>query len=105
MTLQSLFSKNLQEAQRQGKDHNSINCLCGCTERKIVLTEAEVEAAKITWQQFMTQKLWNVFEDDTDGWMFGSPKTQTNIGIVPYTLARIRLGLNRSCWGSYIQVS
>ena len=78
MTLQSLFDKHLKEMQKQGKDHNAIDHLCGCTERKIVLTEAETEAAKLTWQQFMAQKFCHKF--DCDGWMFGSPKTQTNIG-------------------------
>lgn len=102
MTLQSLFDKKLKVVQKQGKDHNAINRLCGCTERKIVLTEAEAEAGKLTFREFMSKKLWNVF--DADGWLFASPETQTNIGLVPYALARIRLGLNRHCWDNYIQV-
>ncbi len=104
MTLQQLFNKNLKEVQRQGKDHTAINTLCGCTERKIVLTEAEAEAGRITFNTMMVEKLWNDLQFE-GGWLFGSPKTQLNIGLVPSNLAKLRLGLNRHCWDSYIQVS
>lgn len=103
MTIEKLFKKNLKNMQKQGKDHNAINCICGCTERKIVLTEAESEAGKITWSMMMSNKLWHDPEF-VGGWTFGSPKTMLGIGIVPSKLATQRLGLNRHCWDNYIQV-
>jgi hypothetical protein len=103
MTIEKLFKLNLKQAIRQGFDNSAINKLCGCTERKIVLTQAEAEAGKQVYETFMRDKLWN---DDEfgQGWLFGSPKTMLNIGLVPSKLAQNRLRLNAHCWADYPQV-
>ena len=100
MKVTALFKKELRQAVKDGKDHSSINWLAGCTERKIVLSEAEVEAGKKVYAKFMSEKLWH---DDEFGesWMFGSPKTMLNIGMVPLKLANQRRGLNRGDWENY----
>lgn len=106
MTLKYLFKRELKKAIKQGFDHTECNCLCGCTTRKVVLSRAEAEAGKQTWDIFMKDKLWN---DDKfgQGWMFGSPKTMLNFGLIPSDLARKRLNINRADWdnGEYIQIS
>jgi len=102
MKIIKLFNRHLKQTIKEGYDHNNINCLAGCTERKLVLTEAEAEAGKRTWNEFMASKLWN--EDDSQTWMFGSPATYLNIGLVPFKLAQQRLGLNRHCWATYRQI-
>ena len=102
MKIEKLFLKNLKQTIRDGHNHESINCLCGCTNRKVVLTKAEAEAGKQTYEQFMAQKLWN--ECDDRSWLFGSPKTMLNIGLIPLKLAQNRLGLNSHCWQSYNQI-
>jgi len=101
MTVEKLFQKNLRQAIKDGHDHEAINWLAGCTDRKVVLTRAEAEAGKQTYRQFMADKLWNQFDG---GWMFGSPAIMLNIGMIPSKLAHLRLGLNRHCWDSYSQV-
>lgn len=101
-TIDQLFKRNLKQAIKQGLDYQKVNCLCGATERKIVLTQAEAEAGKQTWSQFMGDKMWDLAGDS---WMFGSPETNLNIGLVPIKLAQQRLGLNRHCWDSYLQIS
>jgi len=103
MKVATLFRKELRQAIKDGKDHSSINWLAGCTERKIVLSEAEVEAGKKVYAKFMSEKLWH---DDEFGesWMFGSPETMLNIGMVPLKLAKDRRGLNRQNWDKYNQV-
>ena len=103
MKVTTLFKKELRQAIKDGKDHSSINWLAGCTERKIVLSEAEVEAGRKVYAKFMSEKLWH---DDEFGksWMFGSPETMLNIGMVPLKLANQRRGLNRQNWDKYNQV-
>ena len=98
-----MFRKELKQAIKEGKDHSSINWLAGCTERKIVLSEAEVEAGRKVYAKFMSEKLWH---DDEFGksWMFGSPETMLNIGMVPLKLANQRRRLNRQNWDKYNQV-
>ena len=106
MTIDKLFQKHLKQVVKEGFDHKAINCLAGCTDRKLTLTEAEGEAGKRTFQQFMAEKLWNDPEIDTaPGWLFGSPKTNLNIGLVPGKLAYQRKGLNRSNWHLYQQIT
>ena len=104
MTLEKLFKKELKAAIKQGVDHTRIDELAGCTTRKIVLTAAEAIAGKNVYTKFMTEQLW---QDDEfgQGWLFGSPKTNLNIGLVPSSLASQRLGLNRHCWHLYGQVT
>ena len=102
MLISKLFKEHLKQAIEEGYDHNYINRLAGCTDRKLVLSEAEGEAGKRTWNTFMADKLWN--DDNDRSWMFGSPVTQLNIGLVPYKLAQDRLGLNRHCWDAYRQI-
>jgi hypothetical protein len=122
MTLKSLFKRELNKAIKQGLDHEVCNRLCGCTERKIVLTEAEAEAGKKTYEIYMTKEFLNEhllhgkpnptmqecrdFDRDWNGWLFGSPKTRLNIGLVPTDLSRQRLRLSDHLWdsGDYIQV-
>ena len=105
MTLDKLFKKHLKQAIKEGYDHKAINWLAGCTERKLTLTEAEGEAGKRAYQQFMSEELWNDTEMDADpGWFFGSPARVNNIGLVPSQLATHRLGLNRSNWHLYHQI-
>lgn len=103
MTLVKLYKAQLKKAIKQGFDHSVINKLCGCTDRKIVLTQAEAEAGKKTYEIFMADKLWN---DDEfgQGWLFGSPKTMLNIGLVPSKLAQDRLRLNSHLWADYPQI-
>ncbi len=103
MTVERLFKTNLKLAIANGKEHKFCQYLCGCTQRKIALTEAEAEAGKITWDMMMEQKLWNDPQWNS-GWAFGSPNTMLNIGLVPSKLAKTRLGINRADWDSYIQV-
>lgn len=106
MTIDELFKQHLKQAIKDGYDHKIINRLAGCTNRKLVLTEAEGEAGKRTYQQFMAGKLWNDSEvDAAPGWLFGSPETNLNIGLVPSKLASQRLGLNRSNWHLYHQIN
>jgi hypothetical protein len=69
----------------------------------VVLTKAEAEAGKLTYARFMECKLWNDPEIER-GWLFGSPKTNLNIGLIPLKLSRARLGLNHQNWDSYIQI-
>jgi hypothetical protein len=99
MKLETLFKKELKLAIKQGADHNQCNHLAGCI-RRIVLTEAEGVAGKKVFEKFMAEKLWN---DDSfgQGWLFGSPKTMLNIGLVPSKLAKIRLGINMADWAEY----
>lgn len=100
MKLETLFKKELKTAIKQGIDHTRINEVAGCTERKIVLTAAEAIAGKNVYEKFMTGHLWNDDEFGL-GWLFGSPNTMLNIGLVPSKLARERLGLNRHNWHLY----
>jgi hypothetical protein len=48
----------------------------------------------------MSEKLWHDKEFG-ESWMFGSPETMLNIGMVPLKLANQRLGLNRGDWENY----
>ncbi|KKN73854.1 hypothetical protein LCGC14_0396560 [marine sediment metagenome] len=106
MTITKLFKKHLKQAIRDGYDHTKINCIAGCTERKLTLSEAEGEAGKRTYSMFMQEKLWNDTEMDArPGWLFGSPKTMLNIGLVPIELRDKRLGLNQHNWDSYKQIT
>ena len=100
MKLDTLFKRELKSAVKQGINHTRINYVAGCTERKIVLTAAEAVAGKNVFIKFMFDNLWkdNEFEG---GWLFGSPDTMLNIGLVPAKLAKQRLGLNRQSWHSY----
>lgn len=103
MKLDMLFKKELKSAIKQGIDHTRIDEVAGCTERKIVLTAAEAIAGKKVFEKFMADKLWNdtEWEEGDRGWLFGSPDTMLNIGLVPAKLANNRLGLNRHCWHLY----
>ncbi len=103
MKCTTLFKKYLKQAEAKGLDHNQIKYLAGCTERKLTLTEAEVEAAKQTWQQFMGGKMWHD-NDFGESWMFGSPETQLNIGMLPLKLAHQRLSWTKLPKNCYIQV-
>ncbi len=107
MTLDTLFKKELGAAVKQGIDHTRIDYVAGCTERKIVLTAAEAVAGKNVYIKFMFDKLWKDKEWETGdrGWLFGSPDTMLNIGLVPAKLAMTRLGLNRHCWHLYGMVT
>jgi hypothetical protein len=105
MKLTALFNKYLKLAQDSGIDYEKVNNLAGCTERKIVLSLAEVYAGKLCYDQMMSEKLWNDPEFNAErGWLFGSPKTEINIGLVPLKLAEKRLGLNRHLWDKYNQI-
>ena len=101
MTTTKLFKKNLKRVIAEGKSHIVCDRLAG-VERRIVLTEAEAEAGKLTFQTMMKEKLWNDPEFDNErGWLFGSTKTNLNIGLVPANLARIRMGINMADWADY----
>ena len=43
-TFEAFFKASLKRAIAEGYDHTKIDHLAGCTERKLVLTEAEGEA-------------------------------------------------------------
>ena len=100
MKLDILFKRELKSAINKGIDHTRICHVAGSTERKIVLTAAEAIAGKAVYDKFMNEQLWkdNEFEG---GWLFGSPETMLNIGLIPSKLARQRLGLNRHYWHLY----
>jgi hypothetical protein len=116
MTVTKLFAKYLRQTIKAGFDHQAINNLAGCTDRKVVLTMAEAEAGKLTYQYFMDNKLWNdpEWESAERGWLFGSPEKKwsavtnsfvcQNIGLIPLKLSTKRLGLNRQNWDSYHQI-
>ncbi len=106
MTLEKIFAKNLKKATKEGFDNIKINRLAGCSERKLLLTEAEGEAAKRTYQQFMSGKLWNDPEIDAEpGWLFGSSLISLNIGLAPSKLAKQRLGLNSNNRHLYLPIN
>ena len=100
MDLKTLFRKELKLAIKNGIDHTRIELVAGCTERKIVLTAAEVVASKNVYDRFMAEQLWHDSEFE-GGWLFGSPNTMLNIGLIPADIAKQRLGLNRHCWHVY----
>ena len=102
-TLEGFFRARLKSAIAEGYDHTKIDHLAGCTERKLVLTEAEGEAGKLTFKEFMAHQLGGEW-DSKGGWMFGSPETMRNIGLVPNELAEQRLGLNHPNWHLYHQI-
>jgi len=102
MTVEKLFTEELRRAKKMGLDHTKIVYLAGCTERKLVLTEAEIQAAKGSYQRMWSERLWQDV-DFKGGWLFGSPETMLNIGLVPGGLARQRLGLNWHYWDIYHQ--
>ena len=104
MTLKRFYKKQLNQAIKEGFPHAFCDHLAGCTQRKVVLTEAEAEAGKRTFKLWMEGKLWNQFGMDGEGWLFGSPQTMLNIGLIPSTLAKHRLGINRAYWDEYTQV-
>jgi len=103
MTIDRVFKQSLKQAIKEGFDHTKIDCLAGCTQRKLTLTEAEGQAGKSTFKEFMACQLGGEWEGD-GGWLFGSPVTQRNIGLIPDKLASQRRGLNRQHWGSYHQI-
>lgn len=93
MTTTQLFKKYLKQTKQEGKDDTYCDHLAGCI-RKIVLSEAEAEAGKRAFKHMMERKLWNDPEFDTErGWLFGSPETNLNIGLVPSRLAAQRMAL------------
>ena len=100
MKLETLFKKELKVAVKQGINHTRIDNVAGCIERKIVLTAAEAVAGKKVFDKFMAGKLWTDDEFGI-GWLFGSPNTMLNIGLIPSYLASQRRGLNRHCWHLY----
>jgi len=104
MTLKLFYKKQLDKAIKEGYSHQFCDRLCGCTARKVVLTEAEAQAGKQTFILWMKDKLWHDFGMDGEGWLFGSPHTMQNIGLIPYSLAQHRLGINRANWDEYTQV-
>ena len=99
MTLEKLFRKYLNQTKKQF-DYEKVNVLCGCTDKKVVLTMAEAEAGQLTYDDFMAHHRWNDLEFG-QGWLFGSPKTNTNIGLIPLKLSLERLGLNQQNWAAY----
>jgi hypothetical protein len=103
--LTELFNKHLKTAAGEGYDNTGINQLGGCTNRKVVLTEAEGEAGKRLFKQVMDEKLWDLVDSGGPGWLFGSPETMKGIGLIPSKLARERLGLNRHNWHLYQQIT
>ncbi len=103
MTVERLFKKHLKVAIANGCDHRFCDHLAGVN-RKVVLTQAEVEAGKMTFDVMMADKLWND-QDFEGGWLFGSPKTNQSIGLIPTKLSQRRLGINMADWGEYTRVS
>ncbi|PKL78939.1 MAG: hypothetical protein CVV27_02640 [Candidatus Melainabacteria bacterium HGW-Melainabacteria-1] len=88
-----MFEKYLREAETEGFDHKSIKIAAGIF-RKIALTEAEAEAGKRLFKELMDKKLWNDPEfDASPTWLFASPETGRNVGLVPFKLSEARLGL------------
>ena len=106
MTVTRLFKKHLKQTIAEGKSHEFCDHLAGIYHR-IVLTEAEAEAGKRTFQDQMNLKLWHdpQWNSDNDkGWQFGTPKSQFAIGLVPSKLAKQRKGINMADWDSYTVV-
>src|SRR4030042_5024312 len=101
MTVAGLFKKHLKMAIANGYKHEACEYLAGI-HHKVVLTQAEAEAGKMTFTKTLADKLWNDphFEG---GWLFGSPITNLSIGLIPTKLSQKRLGINMADWDSYIQ--